>query len=198
MKTQKRRCKCLHCNELFLPDHRHRTRQRFCSQAPCQKARKQANQKAWLAKPENQNYFQGDANARRVREWQKANPGYWKNTTRYGKRTLKDACPEQVPDQQQLEINQPARTLQDLCSMQVPLFVGLISMLAGSTLQDDITGTTRQLVAKGRDILGMMPGTHFERFHEKTSPQTGSTPESAAPVQLDRSPTGAGKLLHPV
>lgn len=42
--------------------------------------------------------------------------------------------------------------------MQTPLFVGLISMLAGSTLQDDIAVTARQLVAKGHDILGMVPG----------------------------------------
>jgi len=33
--------------------------------------------------------------------------------------------------------------------MQTPLFVGLIAMLAGSTLQDDIATTTRQLVANG-------------------------------------------------
>jgi len=71
-------------------------------------------------------------------------------------------------------------------------------MLAGSTLQDDIIGTTRQLVAKGRDILGMTPGVNFERFHEKTSPQSAAAAESSAPVQLGGSPAGAGKLLPPV
>jgi hypothetical protein len=70
--------------------------------------------------------------------------------------------------------------LQDLCSLQVPLFVGLISMLAGSTLPDSIATTTRCLVAKGHDILGMVPGMNPERLmHEKTCPQAGAAPESA-------------------
>src|SRR5438034_4935488 len=51
MKTQKRQCKCLHCKEHFLPDYRHRERQRFCSKTDCRKARKRASQKAWLEKP---------------------------------------------------------------------------------------------------------------------------------------------------
>jgi hypothetical protein len=45
----------------------------------------------------------------------------------------------------------------DLCAMHLPLFVGLISMLAGSTLPEDIATSTRRLVAKGHDILGMVP-----------------------------------------
>src|SRR5205807_4886006 len=78
----------------------------------------------------------------------------------------------------------PARTLQDLCSLQAPLFVGLIAMLVGSTLQDDIALTTRQLVAKGHDILGMVPGMNFERSaHEKTCPQSAAAPQGPSPVQ---------------
>src|SRR6266540_3831172 len=152
MKTQKRQCKCLHCKKHFLPDYRHRERQRFCFKADCRKARKRAIQKAWLEKPGNEKYFRDEENAKRVREWQKGHPGYWKNTTRWRKRTL----------------------------------------------QDDIATTTRQLVAKGYDILGMVPGMNFERFHEKTCPQSATTPQSSSPIQLDRSPVGAGKLFHPV
>jgi hypothetical protein len=186
MKTPKQRCKCAHCNEYFIPNYRSGTRQRFCLKAECRKARRQQNQKAWLAKPENQHYFRDDKNAARVREWQQAHPGYWKNTTRYRRRTLQDGCSEQVPADKPPASDAPLRTLQDLCSLQTPLLVGLISMLAGSTLQDDIATTTRRLVAKGHDILGMVPGMIPERFlHEKTCPQPGATPESARPVQLD-------------
>jgi len=131
-------------------------------------------------------------------DWQKGHPGYWKNTTRWRKRTLQDACSEQIPLTPEVTAGSPIRTLQDLCSMQTPLFVGLITMLAGSTLQDDIATTTRQLVAKGYDILGMVPGVNFERFHEKTCPQSATTPQSSSSIQLDRSPAGAGKLFHPV
>jgi hypothetical protein len=186
MKTPKRRCKCAHCNEYFIPDYRSGTRQRFCLKPECRKARRQQSQAAWLAKPENQNYFRDTKNAARVREWQQAHPGYWKNTTRYRRRTLQDGCLEQAPEQELLALDSPQRTLQDLCSLQAPLFVGLISMLAGSTLPDSIATTTRRLVAKGHDILGMVPGMNPERsVHEKTCPQSGATPESTRPVQLD-------------
>lgn len=198
MKTQKRQRKCLHCKEHFLPDYRHRERQRFCFKADCRKARKRAIQKAWLEKPGNEKYFWDEENAERVRKWQKGHPGYWKNTTRWRKRTLQDACSEQVPLTPEVTAGSPIRTLQDLCSMQTPLFVGLIAMLAGSTLQDDIATTTRQLVAKGYDILGMVPGVNFERLHEKTCPQSATTPQSSSSIQLDRSPVGAGKLFRPV
>jgi hypothetical protein len=152
-----------------------------------------------LAKPENQNYFRDAKNAERVRNWQKEHPGYWKNTARYRRRTLPDGCSEQRPAKQAVATNSPSRTLQNLCSMQLPLFVGLISMFVGSTLPDDIATSTRRLVIKGHDILGMVPGMNFEKsLHEKTCPQCGAAPESPLPVQLDRSSAGAGRLLPPV
>jgi hypothetical protein len=199
MKTPKQRCKCLHCNEYFVPNYRSGERQRFCLKPECRKVRRQQNQKAWLAKPENQNHFRDDENAARVREWQQAHPGYWKNTTRYRRRTLQVGCSEQVTDNKQCPSDSPKRTLQDLCSLQIPLFVGLISMLAGSTLPNEIAMTTRCLVANGHNILGMVPGMNPERsLHEKTCPQSGTTPESAGPVQLDRSSVSPGKLLPPL
>jgi hypothetical protein len=47
------------------------------------------------------------------------------------------------------------------------MFVWLISMLVGSNLPDDIASSTRRLVIKGHDILGMVPGMNLERLlHE--------------------------------
>ena len=199
MKSPRARHKCLNCNELFLPDYRGGQRQRYCLKPECRKARKRELMRAWLAKPENQNYFRDAKNAERVRDWQKEHPGYWKNTARYRRRTLQDGCAAQTPGAQQVVPSPPDRTLQDLCSMQAPLLVGLISMFVGSTLPDDIASNLRRLLIKGHDILGMVPGVNLERsLHEKTSPQSGATPESPAAVQLDRSPAGAGKPLHSV
>src|SRR3974390_1761750 len=96
MKPPKARRNCLHCKELFLPDYRNAQRQRYCLKAECRKARKRESQRAWLAKPENQNYFRDDKNAERVRHWQKEHPGYWKNAVRYRRRTLQDGCSEQA------------------------------------------------------------------------------------------------------
>ena len=199
MKPPRSRRKCLNCKELFLPDYRAGERQSYCLKAECRKARKRELQRAWLAKPENQDYFRDAKNAERVRDWQKAHPGYWKNTARYRRRTLQDGCSEQIAAPQEVTPTSPNRTLQDLCSMQLPLFVGLISMFVGSTLPDDIAKSTQRLVMKGHDILGMVPGMNFERLlHEETCPQSGAAPESPAAVQLDRSPVGAGKLLPAV
>lgn len=158
MKPPRCRHKCLNCNELFLPDYRSAQRQRFCLKPDCRKARKRELQRAWLAKPENQNYFCDATNAERARDWQKEHPGYWKNTARYRRRTLKDDCSDQAPAVEEVEPNSSSRTLKDLCSMHLPLFVGLISMFVGSTLPDDIAASTRRLVIKGHDILGMVPG----------------------------------------
>ena len=88
MRSPGRRRKCLHCKEHFLPNPRAAERHRYCLKAACRKARKRAAQRAWLAKPENRNYFRDAKNAQRVRDWQKAHPGYWKNTARYRRRTL--------------------------------------------------------------------------------------------------------------
>jgi hypothetical protein len=46
--------------------------------------------------------------------------------------------------------------------MQPAVMVGLISMMTGSALQEDIAVTTRALLSKGRDILGMRLWTHNE------------------------------------
>jgi hypothetical protein len=39
--------------------------------------------------------FPGRSKCERVRKWQKANPGYWKNTARWRNRTLPDTCSTQ-------------------------------------------------------------------------------------------------------
>ena len=183
MKLPQARRKCLNCKELFLPDYRNAQRQCYCLKPQCRKARKRESQRAWLAKPENQNYFRDAKNAERVRDWQKAHPGYWKKTARYRRRTLQDGCPKQVPVVQELEPTSPQRTLQDLCSMQVPVLVGFITMFVGSTLPDDIAASTRRMLIKGQDILGMVPGVDRQKLaHEKTCSQSGAAPESSAAV----------------
>jgi hypothetical protein len=110
---------------------------------------KAARQRRWLAKPENQNYFREADHAARVREWQQAHPGYWRNTSRYKRRTLQDAHAVQV-------IERPkdnATALQDALRLQGPVLIGLIAHLSDSTLQEDIAQTSRRLLQLGQDIL---------------------------------------------
>jgi hypothetical protein len=159
-----RRRKCLHCQELFRADARNRGRQKYCAKPQCRQAAKTARQRRWLGKPENQNYFRDAQNAARVRAWQRAHPGYWRNTTRWKGRTLQDACRVQV-----IEPHEDSATLalQDALRRQGPVLLGLIAHLIDSTLQDDIAATSRRLLQLGQDILGGEPSD---------APQTGAAP----------------------
>lgn len=147
----KRTNKCLCCEELFIADARNRGRQKYCAKPACRSAGKAARQRRWLAKPQNRNYFREADNAARVREWQHAHPGYWRNTRRYKRRTLQDAHPVQVIEQPE---DNATLALQDALRLQGPVLIGLIAHLSDSTLQADIAATSRRLLQLGQDILG--------------------------------------------
>ena len=199
MKPSRARRKCLNCNAFFFPNPRAAERQRYCLKPECRQARRRALMRAWLAKPENQDYFRDAENAERARTWQHDHPGYWKNTTRSQRRTLQNGCAEQTPVIQEVTSETAPRTLPDACALQLPLVVGLIAMFTGSTLPNEIATSTRRLVSKGQAILGMVPGMDLAKFlYDQTCSQTGATPESSTSVQLARSPLGAGGLLPPL
>lgn len=145
-----RTSKCLCCEELFIADVRNRRRQKYCAKPACRGVGKAARQRRWLAKPENQNYFREADHAARVREWQHAHPGYWRNTTRYKRRTLQDAHPVQVIERPEDNVT---LALQDALRLQGPVLIGLIAHLSDSTLQEDIAQTSRRLLQLGQDIL---------------------------------------------
>jgi hypothetical protein len=187
MKPEARRCKCLHCKMLFVPDYRNRGRQKYCSTPECQQASKRARQQRWLSKPENQGHFRGAENVQRVQEWRKAHPGYWKRSPGAG--TLQDACSEQPAAAQAVALvalpEVCPRTLQDVCQVQVPLLVGLISKFTDCTLQDDIVLFVRRLIAKGQDILDQ-PSSRSTKpntlYDEQKDPAPGPPAASAGAV----------------
>lgn len=150
------RRKCRQCNKFFVPDFRNTQRQRFCDQPECRHASKRASQRRWLGKKANRDYFRGQAQVRRVQEWRRAHPGYWR------RKTASPADPQTVEPQQgtppQGSCNVPRSlpgALQDSWLTEAPAFVGLISMVTGSTLQDDIAATSRRLILHGQNILGL-------------------------------------------
>ena len=189
MKPETRRCKCLHCKLLFVPDYRNRGRQKYCSTPACQTASKRARQQRWLSKPDNQAYFRDADNVQRVREWRAEHPGYWKRSPRQAVRTLQDACPAQpAANQEIVPVALPALcpgTLQDVCQVQTPLLLGLISKFTDCTLQDDIVLFVRHLIAKGQDILAQ-PASQSAKgniiYDEQKDPASGSPAASAGAV----------------
>lgn len=153
------RRKCRGCSEFFQPDYRNRSHQEFCSKSDCRRASKAVSQARWLRKTENRDYFRGPENTRRVQEWRKAHPGYWRKKSAGADAGQAPAAQPSGPEQSaQSSCNVPpqsSRALQDVCLLQDPVVIGLISMMTGSTLQEDIASTARKLQARGRDILGL-------------------------------------------
>jgi hypothetical protein len=149
--------KCRHCKEFFRPDYRNRHHQRYCSKPACRQQSKADAQRRWLQKPENQGHFRGPENSQRVKAWRKAHRGYWRKGKPEAKRPLQDLCPGQLPATEPLTKQIVPAALQDLFLMQPAVVLGLISMMTGSALQEDIAETVLRLQRKGLDILGTNP-----------------------------------------
>lgn len=166
-----RKCRC--CNELLKVDYRNGHSQRYCSRPGCRRASKAESQKRWLAKAANRDYFRGRENVQRVQTWRKTNPGYWKKRTAPSQ-SASIPMPDGVKPGSPL-VTQPTQSslaLQDICITD-PVFIGLISMVTGSTLQEDIASTARRLEARGRDILGLSRSGQSPIAHDyKTSDST--------------------------
>ena len=181
----RRKCQC--CKKFFFPDYRHAQRQKYCMEPACRRAFKVASQQRWLRKKTSRDYFRGAQHVRRVREWRKAHPGYWRKTKPRSQAT--QAADAQAANPGQDSCNVPRhepRTLQDSSLLQAPEFVGLISMITGSTLQEEIEATGRRLILQGQNILGLKsPGTEPSltmpvSYDPKTSAPAGPTPPSAS------------------
>jgi len=161
MKKRRRR-KCLHCGELYLPDPRTRDRQRHCGAVDCRKASKARSQRLWSAKAENRNYHCGPAAVERVRRWRAAHPGYRRRKPPLTEDVLQDDCPPQPPDIQQDKSVLIFAALQDDSAAQLALLLGLASYLTGDVLQDDIAGSVRRMQGRGQTLLGMVSGRQLQ------------------------------------
>jgi hypothetical protein len=115
-----------------------------------------------VQKPDNQNYFSGSQNSQRVKEWRKRNPGYWRKKKSAPEEPLQDLYTTQAAQNEEVTKTEASDALQEVLMMQPAVMVGLISMMTGSALQEDIAATTRVLLRKGRDILGMELWSHNE------------------------------------
>ncbi len=176
MKKQRKR-KCRQCGCLYKPDPRSRYHQYTCSAPACQKARKQANQRRWAARPANADYFRGPAQAKRVRAWRDTNPGYWRKS----KKPLQDDLDAQPVANEEDKCNLSVHALQDEILMQPALLVGLISTLTGNALQDDIAFHIRHFHHRGQQIL-QPKGKGSD--DQKTSVIPGAPAQDPGSVQL--------------
>ena len=177
----RRKCRC--CNHWFVPDPRTADRQRYCSAPACRHASKAASQHRWVGKHGNGDYFRGPEAVRRVQAWRARHPGYGKPKQPAAEGT--QVIAEQIATPAQSSGNVPRelpRTLQEDCLTQAPAFVGRISMVTGSTLQEDIAATARQLLLRGRNILGLVSSEITQRqLNLDYDQQISVTTATAAP-----------------
>ena len=185
-----RKKKCRHCGKLFLPDSRNAKHQEFCSEPECRKASKSASQRKWLQKPENLGYFRGPINARRVQEWRKDHPGYWRPKPEIAADALQDSLNVKLPEIKADTAHLTSNALQDILIAQPTVLLGLIANFTGTALQDDIAVTVRNLQQLGQDILNSSPRKKGG-WHDDQIPNPARTaPQGAEAVQLARSPAG--------
>ena len=182
MKSKSIRRRCRHCGRMFTPDHRNHGRQFYCSAPGCRRASKFASQRRWSRKTQNLAHFRGEEEVRRVQEWRKAHPGYWKKKSpaSNGAQVL---APQAVKCRQEScnACGGCGGTLQDVCLAKNPLFVGLLSAITGSTLQDDMARAIQDLIIQGRKILGLRPPEkHDSRIGPVYDRQTFNKAEAAA------------------
>ena len=183
--------KCLFCGALFRADGRNAHHQKYCSAPACRKASKAASQRAWLAKPENHDYFRGPDNVQRVQAWRAGHPGYGRRAP--GEQQEAPVAPQMVETAPALQDLYPVQAietkafskdillspLQDLLRDQPAVLIGFIAHFTGSALQEDIARSTRRLLELGHDILAGRVGDD-----DQTGSLSRAGTAGAGPVQL--------------
>jgi hypothetical protein len=163
--NNQRKCRC--CNVFFTPDCHNPNRQFYCSAPDCRRASKAASQRRWLQKPANRNYFRDAQNVQRVQQWRKANPGYWKRAKSRSKQAQTTSNQPFNPETTSCNAPEPElRALQDFVLVDHPAFVGLLSLVTGSTLQEDIAAIGRNVLLQGRNILGLQNPESIPSNHD--------------------------------
>ena len=166
---------------MYDPDYRNGHPQRYCSAPACRRASHLAAQRKWRRKPENRDHFRGPDEVRRVQEWRAAHPGYWKQKSPPD--LAKQPLPLQQVNPEQSSRNalpSPRPPLQDICLSENPVFIGLISLITGTTLQDDIAATARQLLRRGENILGLTVPEPTPVSHDRQTPDSSRAPPPRA------------------
>jgi hypothetical protein len=185
-----KRKRCRHCGTLFIPDPRNVDRQHYCRKPECKKASKAESQRRWLSKPENQDYFRGPENVKRVQRWRRKNPDYAWGKPRRKPKALQDPLKRHPDENKDDNAKFAPNPLQDLITDQVPVIIGLIANFTGTALQDDIVSTLLRLQQLGRDIAYPSTCKKGGAHGVEGSHFTPTDAQSSLSVQLDRSALG--------
>ncbi len=136
-----------------MPDVRHFNDQKYCFAPACRKASKKASHQQWLMSDKGVEYRDPEENKRRVREWRKAHPEYWKRKAPLNADALQYMKVVQGVDVKEDTNGLAVPALQEMTFSQRALTVGLIASLTGCALQETIEKSCDNFVLLGLDIL---------------------------------------------
>ena len=94
---------------------------------------------------------------------------------------LQDPLIPQSVENETIAIPVPSSVLQAILFVQPAMFVGLISILIGHGLQEDIAASARSFLIRGEDILRMTPGSLSFQDHENQNTPVPRTLATRAP-----------------
>ena len=177
---RRRQRACHHCEVGFVPKPHNHKKQHYCGATECQTMSKRVSQARWRAK--NPDYDRGPVAVKRVQQWRSENPGYWRpKKAPLEKTPLQNDCITQSLDKQSDDADLEGTALREDCITQPPLILGLMSILSGFTLQEDIDRFGRELHNKGRQILGNRPGDTVNQKSNQNHEKTYSRLKTSAP-----------------
>lgn len=136
--------RCCICDNLFTPNKYSGSRQKVCDQPACRIAAKRRRQALWIER--NPDYFRGPEHVERVRQWRLDNPDRARRRRPQRAKSTKKAKSCNT-------ISQPGGVLQDSDSvLKSPIFLGLLSLVTGSVLQDEVHSTIASLSRIGLEL----------------------------------------------
>jgi len=140
---------------------------------------------------------------KRVQDWRRKHPGYWKSKGPSEPSGPPDALQDllilQGFDLQGVSVfrnclsEEICRPLQDVLTAQQHALVGLAAMITGEALQEDIAQVLTTCYERGQRIGGTVPWMQPQEVtHERSRTDSAATATTHSPaLQLDRSPPGA-------
>jgi len=137
---------------LFRPHPAVGNRQRFCSEALCQKARKAENNRTFAVN--NPDYFRGAEAVKRTQEWRKGNPGYWRRPRSTQRPDLSQGALQvepstEPPGAEDVPTRYLFRELQAELIAQRSVFQGFAAQLTGCALQAELSNMLGEWHDKG-------------------------------------------------
>jgi len=136
---------------MFLPDRYNHYHQDYCNNPDCRKA----SRKASKARYRKKRFLSLDFRKKesdRVKRWQAKHPVYWKKREKKSKKVLDGAFLRDIAQVEKL--NEEVSVLRDIAICQHTMLEGVISVLTGDVLREDIGAQRNRLYDRGKEVSG--------------------------------------------